>query len=478
MIPQFPCFYPDELVYSLLARYYARSGYMRYVFAAEDLFVIKTVRPDIEFVNAYTEEVLQMLTKEMPMEKVIEKHTMFPYYGRFLQKERRKKAFEALVKMEGRYYNLLPRPKNKEESFLRYCPLCVQKDREQYGETYWHRIHQLQEIAICPIHNCRLTESRVLISGKTSPSLITAESVVCLDSTPVVYCASMTEKRISQYAARVFLSDLDLETDIVAGDFLHSRMAGTKYRSVRGEQRNIRLLHTELMDYYKNFLESGLKEEWKIQKILSGSRINFFEICQLAMFLEIPDADLVKMVLPSKPQEQVFDEQIFLMRRKGCTYPEIAKKLNAPYDTVKAIGELRYKKKGNSPCKSVKCGKKAYNWEQIDKETLPLVRKAIQKLQGDGVARPKKVTGYAVERLLNLPSKRISLYLPLCKAEIENHQETQEQYWAKEVVWAMKKINREGETLNWKHIRELVNIRKEDLAVCLPYIQQEEKTCL
>lgn len=37
MIAQFPSFYPDELVYSILARYYTRTGYMRYIFAAEDL---------------------------------------------------------------------------------------------------------------------------------------------------------------------------------------------------------------------------------------------------------------------------------------------------------------------------------------------------------------------------------------------------------------------------------------------------------
>lgn len=51
MIVQFTSFYPDELVYSLLARYYVKSGYMRYTFAAQDLFASKTVRPNIEFVN-------------------------------------------------------------------------------------------------------------------------------------------------------------------------------------------------------------------------------------------------------------------------------------------------------------------------------------------------------------------------------------------------------------------------------------------
>lgn len=41
---------------------------------------------------------------------------------------------------------------------------------------------------------------------------------------------------------------------------------------------------------------------------------------------------------------------------------------------------------------------KAYNWQQIDKETLPLVRDAIRQLQGNGKNRPKKVTVFAIEK--------------------------------------------------------------------------------
>lgn len=41
MIPQFPVLYPDELVYSWLARYYIRTGYLAYTFVAEELFISK-----------------------------------------------------------------------------------------------------------------------------------------------------------------------------------------------------------------------------------------------------------------------------------------------------------------------------------------------------------------------------------------------------------------------------------------------------
>ncbi len=43
MIAYFPEIYPGELLYSQLARYYAQSGYTAYRYAAEDLYINKTV---------------------------------------------------------------------------------------------------------------------------------------------------------------------------------------------------------------------------------------------------------------------------------------------------------------------------------------------------------------------------------------------------------------------------------------------------
>ena len=84
MISYFPNPYSDELLYSQLARYYTKSGYMAYTYAAEELYVSKIVRPDMEFVNEFTPDALRMITRDRPMEDVVMKHTMFPYYGRFL----------------------------------------------------------------------------------------------------------------------------------------------------------------------------------------------------------------------------------------------------------------------------------------------------------------------------------------------------------------------------------------------------------
>lgn len=106
MIAYFPTIYPDELLYSQLARYFTKSGYMAYTFAAEDLFISKTVRPDIEFVNAYTPAAVEAITRGMPMEEVIEKHTVFPYYGRFFAKGTQKKSISG----SGIHNRELPQP--------------------------------------------------------------------------------------------------------------------------------------------------------------------------------------------------------------------------------------------------------------------------------------------------------------------------------------------------------------------------------
>lgn len=471
MIPYFPQIYPDELLYSQLARYYTASGYMTYTYAAEALFTSKTVRPDMEFVNAYTTDALQAITRFQTMDELVLQHTMFSYYGRFLPLKRRKAAFRALVSMAGNYHNLLPIPQRRDGKprYLRYCPRCTANDREQYGETYWHRIHQMTGLRVCPIHQCYLMDSGVLISGKASPNLVTAEEMIP-SSEEWMMGTNEIEFQIATYMAKVFLSDVALDSNATAGQFLYSRMENTKYRSIRGQQRNIRLYHADFSAYYKTLPDNRFTELWQIQKVLTDDRFNFNEICLMANFLQVSPDDLVRLELPEKSQQQKFDEAIYRLHEQGMNYPEIAKKLNAPYMTVKTIGSGRYGSYHKPHKTPLKSGTKPQNWQQIDNELLPLVRDAVKELQGDGITRPKRVTVFAVEKMLNLTSKKITLYLPKCLAEIRKHEESQEQYWAREVVWAANQIIASRSTLVWRRVRELTNMRRKNFEACVPYL--------
>ena len=83
---------------------------------------------------------------------------------------------------------------------------------------------------------------------------------------------------------------------------------------------------------------------------------------------------------------------------------------------------------------------------------------------------PKKITVIGIGRDVGLPEGSLRK-MPKCKAEINNHSISQEQLWAKKVVWAVKKIQTEGQPLNWKQIRNLTNMRNENFQECKPYLE-------
>lgn len=94
---------------------------------------------------------------------------------------------------------------------------------------------------------------------------------------------------------------------------------------------------------YPIALGNWFTELWQLQKVLTDDRTNFYEVCLLALFLDIPAAELVNQILPEKTKQQLFDEEIHRLHEQGLKYPEIAKRLHASYDVVKSIGEGRYK---------------------------------------------------------------------------------------------------------------------------------------
>jgi len=469
VITFFPEVYPDELIYSQLARCYVKAGYPAYIYMAEDFFQDKKVRPDIEFINTLTPTALQIATKKKTIEDIVLKHTMFPYYGRFISKERRNKAYQALIGMKGNYNNLLPKVKSCQDRFLRYCPMCVSEDRDKFGETYWHRKHQIVGINVCPIHRCYLKNSGVAISAKASPMLYHAEGVIPQKDN-VEMVGNKIEYEVSEYVAAVFQLDLDIDSDVSIGEFLHSRMIGAKYCSARGKKRYMELLHKDFISYYEKLSENRITELWQLQKIFTNDRSNFVDVCLLAYFLKISVDDLVNMKVPDVPQDEVFDAEIKRLHEKGLKYPEIAKRLGMSYNSVKTIGNGRYGKYKHRKENPKKGGVRERDWTKLDDEYLPLVQKAIQRIENDEMSMPKKVTVIGIERDVGLPEGSMKK-MPKCKAEVKNHSIPQEQLWAKKVVWAVQKIQAEGQPLNWKHIRNLTNMRNENFQACKPYLE-------
>lgn len=160
--------YPDELLYSAIARYHFYSGNLDYKDTLEELFGNRSVIPSLE-IGSHFSVLAEKLGPHYSIESLLVKHTIYPYYATFLSKERQQ---EILKDVSGDGQGLYARLGVVAGSICRkdgiyYCAECAIADNDKYGEPYIHREHQLQGIDYCPHHAIPLrkyvvsTDSRI-----------------------------------------------------------------------------------------------------------------------------------------------------------------------------------------------------------------------------------------------------------------------------------------------------------------------------
>jgi transposase-like protein len=183
MILQFPTPYPDELLYSVIARYHIRSGNCFWKHTLEDIFGRRTISASVFFPSGI-QSLIQRLPKNTTMteQQLIEKHTMFPFYTVFLPTEKAQSIYEAMMSDDGRKIYMQSGvmasaiPQNQ---YIKYCPSCFKEDLSKYRELYWHRLHQLPGSLICPKHEIWLEDSTVPITHSNKHAFILPTTSNC-----------------------------------------------------------------------------------------------------------------------------------------------------------------------------------------------------------------------------------------------------------------------------------------------------------
>lgn len=320
MIAFFPETYPDELLFSQIARYNVRVGYNSISFTYADIYKTPKNFLSVDYINDYTSDAFRWITRQNSWEKVVFENTLWPIYVRFLPQA---ELFNAINNMLS--YNCYLNPKFfpivNGTRFIKFCPECVKSDRQMYGETYWHRNAQLPKIRVCPKHKCFLENSTVRVFGGTTKELCDAESTISQRLT-TRKCENELEIIFTQYILDTLQMPISLE-NIPIGDFLRSKLS---HKYINDDASiNTSMLH-KFCVYFYGYKTPTLDLTY-LQKIFQNCCFDYFSILQLAFFLGIPVYDITY-----HPQETYIQKNEIL-------FDSLSKEFNVDYSIVKSIAD-------------------------------------------------------------------------------------------------------------------------------------------
>ena len=169
--------YPDELLYSACSRYHRRVGNRSKEATALDLFGKGQTSIIVDFQTRIDYLAAQLPSVTYTASRLIDQNTMLPLYAPFMSAERHE-AIRRDMRGEGggsihARLGILTSGLNVER--LRFCPACVEEDRE----PYWHRVHQVPGVEVCPAHAVFLSDSAVSVRNRSKThAFVTLKQVV------------------------------------------------------------------------------------------------------------------------------------------------------------------------------------------------------------------------------------------------------------------------------------------------------------
>ncbi len=154
--------YPDELLYSLFGRYQEVLRYPAEHDLPKSLFgtLVKAV---VDF-PSHLEDFVSTLPSGHPynVNQLIDEGTLLPLYIPFARSEQIALTRNDMTYGNGmKIYARLGISKSQQQEKLKFCSFCVENDRREFDETYWHRSHQCVGMEVCSIHKIFLDRSHI-----------------------------------------------------------------------------------------------------------------------------------------------------------------------------------------------------------------------------------------------------------------------------------------------------------------------------
>ena len=208
MLGHFPNPYPDELLYSVIARYHIRSGNESFRKTHQELFETAELQPNkiilpnnLHFLASqlpiYSQLTVESLIKKK-VKNLIKKNTLYLFFRSFLTPIE-VYAFKNLLREKSSMsISQAAKVSDKESNaFLKFCSKCQLEEEQKYGEAYWHRLHQIPGMLVCLKHHIPLSHSQVLLNSEKIHYYATSQVALEADNDIDVYSEEFIKKSLS-----------------------------------------------------------------------------------------------------------------------------------------------------------------------------------------------------------------------------------------------------------------------------------------
>jgi len=496
----FPTPYPDEILHSVLCRYHACCGTPAFVSTTKVLWGQKAN------INPYLPQALGRIAQRIPAETGLTAYyfamhnTIYPLLKPLIPEERGQRVLRLLEsgQQEDELAILLSgfaTSKGPRWQFFRYCEDCWRDDIRNYGEPYWHRLHLLPGVLVCPIHGKSIQNSRAYLKD-VSTNYDLASFALASNETAPRYSDNAADMlgKLAGDAAWVMQHGETLPSSERMHELFDQLLQFKGFRS--GARTKGKELHAALIWYYGQEILAALQAvpddlaPWSqlvvqkkkrllypiyyllLMRFLAGSAEGFYTEKHGLIYSNGNDAcysvrnDAVKAT--QKSVEPLEYREIFLQAiqdNPDCSRGFLIKYYPKVYCWLRANDTDWYE--ANAPAS------KMYDpadWTTRDEETLQKAINAVNYLR-NLPGRPTWITRRSVEKYggIELYQSLADGKLPKTKAYLDVAIENNEEWGKRKIQWAVKSMVDGGERLLLQQIRKRASISHKYFEFLIPF---------
>jgi hypothetical protein len=213
-IGYFPNLYPDEILGSAVARYRVHTMASFDAHVNKELYGKGQLHTSIALPRGLIDlhELIEPFIG-LSLEELVSRATLYPYYTAFANKDTKARILRKMLQQRqgqrGQH-----RIGGREPPIIRMkvCQSCISEDVVRFGESYWHRTHQLDCVHFCEKHITPLMEAVVPIGTRKALCALTPQ-VVTRPYLP--YLSERSRQRLFEIAS--------LARQYLDGSIIHDR---------------------------------------------------------------------------------------------------------------------------------------------------------------------------------------------------------------------------------------------------------------